>query len=77
MPEKNNGFIQDGDGNKSSKRASGLILVLLGIVCLCVLAFKSFSLLVPGAEMIYKIGVSFLAAGGGLLGVGVFEKMRK
>tara|TARA_R110002012_G_scaffold215674_5_gene386715 strand:- start:2798 stop:3028 length:231 start_codon:yes stop_codon:yes gene_type:complete len=69
-----NNFLQDSKGNKSSKRLWGSILLIIGIIfsgiLFCCSLFKG------AADAATALGIIniFLISGGGLLGVGVFEK---
>ena len=68
------GFLQDTNGNKSSKRLAGSILVGLGIL-LSVILF-GYSLYKEAGDAATALGIIniFLISGGGMLGIGVFEK---
>jgi len=63
-------MIQSPQGDISSKRVAGLSLAGLAIVSMIVGAFTQNALLVD-------VGETFLYAGGGLLGIGVFEHLRR
>ena len=71
------GLLSGANGEKSSKRIAGLFLLVIGVGFLSVLAYKSYSLIVPGAETIIKVSNSMLFMGGGLLGLGIFERFKK
>ena len=69
-----NNFLQDSKGNKSSKRLWGSVLLGIGILFSTILFACS---LYKGAEdATTALGIinMFLISGGGLLGIGVFEK---
>jgi hypothetical protein len=69
-----NDFLQDSQGNKSSKRLWGSILLGTGILFSGILF--CYSLFKGAADAATALGIIniFLISGGGLLGVGVFEK---
>lgn len=69
-----NNFLQDSKGNKSSKRLWGSILLSIGIIFSGILFYCS--LFKGAADAATALGIIniFLISGGGLLGVGVFEK---
>jgi len=70
-------YLQDANGNKSSKRLWGSILLTLGIVASAILFY--YSLLIGSKDAATALGVIniFLIAGSSLLGIGVFEKAVK
>jgi hypothetical protein len=67
----------DKDGNiaVSSKRAVGVPMALFGGLLMVALGVASFFVQVADGEMIWKVGTTMLAAGGGLLGIGIFENI--
>ena len=69
-----NNFLQDCQGNKSSKRLWGSILLGIGIIFSVILF--AYSLYRGTADAATALGIinMFLISGGGLLGIGVFEK---
>ena len=69
-----NNFLQDSKGNKSSKRLWGSILLCSGIIFSTILF--AYSLYRGAADAATALGIinMFLISGGGLLGIGVFEK---
>ena len=69
-----NKFLQDSKGNKSSKRLWGSILLATGIIFSTILF--AYSLYRGAADAATALGIinMFLISGGGLLGIGVFEK---
>ena len=69
-----NNFLQDSEGNKSSKRLWGSILLGSGIIFSIILF--AYSLYQGAADAATALGIIniFLIAGGSLLGIGVFEK---
>jgi multidrug transporter EmrE-like cation transporter len=72
-----NNFLQDSQGNKSSKRLWGSILLFIGIVFSMILF--GFSLVTGAKDASTALGIIniFLIAGGSMLGIGVFEKAIK
>ena len=72
-----NGVLSDGNGNKSSKRITG-ISMLCGGGAMCIILFIfSLSKTVGDPDTALTIIKTLMIAGGGLLGVGVFEKIKK
>ena len=69
-----NNFLQDIQGNKSSKRLWGSILLGVGILFAIVLFIYSLSKGAADAATALGVINMFLIAGGGLLGIGVFER---
>lgn len=72
-----NNFLEDAKGNKSSKRLWGSIILGTGILFSVVLFFYSLSKGAADAATALGIINMFLISGGGLLGIGVFEKAIK
>lgn len=73
----NKDLLGDSRGGKSSKRVWGSILLSIGILFSCVLFCVSlFSGAKDAATALGIINI-FLISGGGLLGIGVFEKFAK
>lgn len=70
-------YLKDAKGDKSSKRLWGSILLIVGLIFSSVLF--AFSLYKGAADASTALGIinMFLIAGGGLLGVGVFEKIKQ
>lgn len=69
-----NNFLEDANGNKSSKRLWGSIVLGIGILFSVVLFIYSLSKGAADAATALGIINMFLISGGGLLGIGVFEK---
>lgn len=67
-------FLQDANGNKSSKRLWGSIVLGTGILFSVVLFIYSLSKGAADAATALGIINMFLISGGSLLGIGVFEK---
>jgi hypothetical protein len=72
----NNGFLQDGVGNLSSKRLAGFVLIFIGIIMALVLFYKCLYFPIPNSQTALDLISTFLYVGGGLLGIGVFENMK-
>ena len=72
-----NKFLEDSTGNKSSKRLWGSILLSSGILFSAILF--GYSLFLGAKDAATALGIIniFLISGGGLLGIGVFEKVGK
>ena len=68
-----NNFLEDANGNKSSKRLWGSIVLGTGILFSVVLFIYSLSKGAADAATALGIINMFLISGGGLLGIGVFE----
>lgn len=70
-----NKMLQDQNGNMSSKRIWGSILLSSGILFSSILFY--FSLFKGASDANTALGIIniFLISGGGLLGIGVFEKV--
>lgn len=71
------GFLQDSDGNKSSKRLWGAVLLGTGVLMSLVLFYYSTELQASDAETAIGIINSLFLSGSGLLGIGVFERIKK
>jgi len=71
------GFFKDSQGNNSSKRLCGAVLIVLGILLSVFLFFYSMFKLPADARTALDIINVLLISGGGLLGIGVFEKLKK
>jgi hypothetical protein len=69
-----NKILEDAKGNKSSKRLCGVSLIALGALFSSVLF--AYSLFKDAEDATTSLGVIniILMAGGGMLGIGVFEK---
>ena len=67
-------LLKDSQGKDSTKRLWGSILIGAGLI-MGIIAFGiSFLKAIPDPSMVKWIIGLFLGSGGGLLGVGVFEK---
>ena len=69
-----NNFLEDAQGNKSSKRLWGSILLVIGVLFAITLFIFSVINAAQDPSTALRIIDIFLIAGGSLLGVGVFEK---
>lgn len=67
-------FLQDSQGNSSSKRLWGSIVLSVGLIFACILF--AYSILEGARDPSTASGIinMFLIAGSSLLGIGVFEK---
>lgn len=70
-------ILHDSGGCLSSKRVSGLALIFMGIVFSIILFIFSLMGEVGDANTATNIINTLLYSGGGLLGIGVFEKLKK
>lgn len=72
-----NKFLEDSKGNRSSKRLWGSILLSTGIIFSAILF--GYSLFLGAKDAATALGIIniFLISGGGLLGIGVFEKIKE
>jgi len=72
-----NKFLEDSKGNKSSKRLWGSVLLSTGVLFSVILF--SYSLFLGAKDAPTALGIinMFLISGGGLLGIGVFEKIKE
>lgn len=70
-------FLEDANGNKSSKRLWGSIILTAGIIGSAVLFYYSLHIGAKDAATALGIINMFLIAGSSLLGIGVFEKVVK
>ena len=64
---------QDGQVEKSSKRLIGVISFSIGSAMLCGLGVVSFFIKAADPGTIQTVGIAFLSAGAGLLGLGVLD----
>jgi hypothetical protein len=72
-----NKLLEDCNGNKSSKRLLGATLLCTGILfSILLFAFSLFKSAADASTAMSVINV-LLLSGGGLLGIGVFEKVIK
>lgn len=72
-----NKFLEDSNGNKSSKRLWGSILLGMGIIFAATLFIYSLRTGAKDAATALGIINIFLISGSGLLGIGAFEKVIK
>ncbi len=72
-----NKFLEDSNGNQSSKRLWGSILLVTGIVFAATLFVYSLRTGAKDAATALGIINIFLISGSGLLGIGAFEKVIK
>lgn len=74
--KKGNKYLQDNQGNNSSKRLWGSIILGLGVFLGLNLFYFSLFVTVKDSSVALRVVEAFLAAGSALLGFGVFEHMR-
>lgn len=70
------GFFKDSDGNVSSKRVTGFVAMMIGLIMGLALFFLSIFTGVKDSSTAMQVFVAFISSGGGLLGIGTFEKLR-
>ena len=70
-------ITEDCNGNKSSKRIMGISMLSTGGAMAIALFVFSLFKDVKDAETALTIIKTLMVAGGGLLGIGIFEKPRK
>ena len=68
--------LKDSKGKQSSKRAWGSVLLTIGIVFAMILFYYSLKTGAKDSVTANSIINMFLISGGGLLGIGVFEKKK-
>ena len=68
------GYLKDLNGNKSSKRLWGSILMFSGVACSILLFLNSLLYGAKDPQSAISVVNILLIAGGSLLGVGLFEK---
>jgi len=72
-----NTLLKDRDGNTSSKRVTGIILVGLAIVMYIILFVLSMTSEIKTPDVAMEIPKILLFTGSGLLGLGVVEYFKK
>ena len=71
-------FLQGPNGEKSSKRLAGVMLIALGGLLLTALGIYGFFSVPPSIEAVKYSGLTLVASGAGLLGFGTLaERMGK
>ena len=73
----NNRLMQDREGNLSSKRVIGAIVTACGVLLLVGVGITSIFRAVADPQTAMNSGVALITAGCGLLGISVFEGVRK
>ena len=68
------GMIEGPQGEVSSKRISGLTMIALGSLLLVILGGASFFVIPPGSDIVLKSGISLIASGAALLGIGTLAE---
>jgi hypothetical protein len=72
-----NGYLQDGNGNKSSKRLAGFVLITIGIIMAVVTFCLSIYAHLGDSRTMLSIVDAFFLSGCGLLVGGVIETFTK
>ena len=72
-PMQTTGYLEESPGVKSSKRLWGTILLSLGAAIMVAVAVTSIALGNNETGGAVSAGVALMAAGAGLLGIGVLE----
>ena len=67
-------ILEDNNGSRSSKRVFGALLVTVGLLCCVALFIVSLFYGARDAHTAVSVVNMLLITGGGLLGIGVFEK---
>ncbi len=71
-------FLQGPNGEKSSKRLAGVMLIAIGGLLLTALGIYGFFATPPSIEAVKYSGLTLVASGAGLLGFGTLaERMGK
>jgi hypothetical protein len=70
-----NGAFHDSHGNLSSKRIAGFAILCVGAIYLLTIGVVSISRVVADSSTALDVGRVLIYTGGGLLGVGVVERM--
>jgi hypothetical protein len=70
-------FLQDNNGDNSSKRLWGSILLGVGIILKVTLFFLAIKFTVKNPDLASNVIEGFFYIGGSLLGLGVFEGVVK
>ena len=76
MKKMTNNFLQDKQGNKSSKRLWGSILLAIAIIFSSILFYFSLSGKATDPNTANSIINMFFISGGSLLGIGTFEQKK-
>jgi len=72
------GFLQGKDGEQSSKRLFGAIMISAGGSLLVALGISGFFVVLPGPDVVQYAGLMLVATGSGLLGFGTLaERINK
>lgn len=71
------GFLEDSNGDRSSKRLWGSILLSIGVLFAMVLFSASLFITIADPLTAIKIIEWLFMCGGGLLGIGVLEGLKK
>ena len=68
------GMIEGPQGEVSSKRISGLTMIALGSLLLVAMGIYGFFAIPPGGDVIKYAGLSLIASGAALLGIGTLAE---
>ena len=68
------GMIEGPNGETSSKRISGLTMIALGSLLLVAMGIYGFFAIPPGGDVIKYAGLSLIASGAALLGIGTLAE---
>jgi hypothetical protein len=77
MSEDKKGFLQDAEGDLSSKRLFGAVLILAGGLLLLTTGIMAIFAGVQDSASALGAGQAMILAGAGLLGIGVLEGVGK
>ncbi len=68
------GFLNGPEGEQSSKRLFGAIMISAGGVLLVALGITGFFTMLPGLDAVKYAGLTLVATGSGLLGFGTLAE---
>jgi len=68
------GMIEGPNGETSSKRISGVGMIVLGALLLVAMGIYGFFAIPPGGDVIKYAGLSLIASGAALLGIGTLAE---
>jgi hypothetical protein len=75
--QKQEGMFRDGDGNKSSKRIVGTLLVVAGALLHLFIGVMSVQTQIGDPDTAIRAGNALVMTGGALIGSGLGEKFAK
>ena len=70
-------WYQDKNGDTSSKRISGVVILSCGLVLLLTIGIMSLSVIIKDPTTALQVANTLMLTGGSLLGVGVVEGFAK